>query len=1056
MLQDALRRLLELYPKGASDAQLLWRLKSVGARAQASDILDGLKGLTLQGECHRDPTGRWISSKFKFSDPTTKASGTHAGGSDSVSSEVLYAAPARTLSIATRPFSDQDFGPMQMVALPPWPALLAYYAATQRQDPRGRIVEYSDRHGYAWQLFRTSGHWWTDAEIHLDMSSLPETFREALTRRSVRSAAVGWPICLFETELGLTFVPALLLPMEWSIELGLLRVRPVDDEPSLNPEFIRNVRRVSGRWSEAALKDALFPEGEERDLGTVGERMKHALATLGGGALKAADLAGEMTLGGTGLRNVAALHLPEDGTFTRATAEDLETLGDWSQEKWRHTALEAVLSGVSSAPDEQTFPIVTLSPLSERQMEAADAGVSGPLTVIQGPPGTGKSEIILTLIISALLSGRSVLFASRNHQALNEVEGRLKQIVSDHPVLTRGRDAEGERDTNFWEALTEIAKADNRQEIPETLKRRQTSLIARAKEAAAARSAHRERSVLHRRLCDLIDIRDGLRLKLTEEGSPDRSITQRLIQLLRRLLLIWRSPRDRVGSLTERDVRADIRSLRKRLGASIAAELDWTDEFRSDLQSSLIDLTEMITRPDKAEWQWIANRVKELEFAGVRSARKLSAEDAQLVVRHRPIWAVSTLSVPSRIPLVPGLFDLVIFDEASQCDIASSLPLFVRAKKAIVVGDPEQLSFVPSLGKAAENALMDATGLPTAGRAHYAQSINSLFDFAVRRTAARRVFLKDQFRSAPSIVSWLNEEFYKQDGLEGRREADHFKPPSGYKAGLFWEDVPNGSVERSDGGNVNRVEADRIAELIGQLARNLEFQGSVGVLAPFNAQVAAIQQAIQRRLPELERERIGLRISTIDKFQGGEADVIFFSMTITRGAPPSAIHFIRKERRRLNVAVSRARALCIVVGDLRYARECDIPAVRSLARRSTEPWSPPRPPYDSLWERRLAEAMRGRGFDPIPQHPVGTRYLDFALDPDGARIDIEVDGRQWHLDADGNRKAADRMRDSELTARGWMVIRFWVHELDANMGDCLDHIGHEYRARGGSIGRAGA
>lgn len=785
----------------------------------------------------------------------------------------------------------------------------------------------------------------------MDMTALPETFREALTRRSVRSAAVGWPICLFETEQGPTLVPALLLPMEWNIDRGLLRVRPVDDEPSLNPEFIRNVRRISGRWSGSALKDALFPEGEERDLGAVGERLRYALATLGGGILKAADLDGEMTLGGKGLRNAAALHLPEDGTFTRATAEDLETLRDWPQEKRHHTALDAVLSGAGLPLDEQAFPIVTLSPLSERQIEAADAAVSGPLTVVQGPPGTGKSEIILTLIVSALLSGRSVLFASRNHQALDEVEGRLKSIVSEHPVLTRGRDAEGERDTNFWEALTEIAKTDSRLEMPDALKKSQALLIARAKEASATRSANRERSLLHRRLCELIELRDGLRLKLTEEGRPHRSITERLIQLLRRLLSVRRSPREVSPSLTESDVQADIRGLQKRLVAPVAEEMDWNDEFRADLRSSLTALAKTITQPDKAEWRRIADRVKELEFAGVKSARKLSGEDARLVVRHRPIWAVSTLSVPSRIPLVSGLFDLVIFDEASQCDIASSLPLFARAKKAVVVGDPEQLSFVPSLGKAAENALMDATGLPVAGRAHYAQSINSLFDFAVRRTAARRVFLKDQFRSAPSIVSWLNEEFYRQDGLEGRREADYFKPPSEYKAGLFWENVPNGRTERSDGGNINRVEAERISELIDRLARNLDFRGSIGVLAPFNAQVAAILQAVHRRLPEPDRERIGLRISTIDKFQGGESDIVFISLSITLGAPQSAIQFVKKERRRLNVAVSRARALCIIVGDLEYARQCDIPAVRSLARRSTEPWSPPRPPYDSLWER---------------------------------------------------------------------------------------------------------
>ncbi len=74
-------------------------------------------------------------------------------------------------------------------------------------------------------------------------------------------------------------------------------------------------------------------------------------------------------------------------------------------------------------------------------MAAAETAMNGPVTLIQGPPGTGKSEVILTLIVSAIYSGRSVLFAARNHQAIDEVENRLADLVPDSPLLVRGRDA---------------------------------------------------------------------------------------------------------------------------------------------------------------------------------------------------------------------------------------------------------------------------------------------------------------------------------------------------------------------------------------------------------------------------------------------------------------------------------------------------------------------------------------------------------------------------------------------------------------------------------------
>jgi very-short-patch-repair endonuclease len=83
---------------------------------------------------------------------------------------------------------------------------------------------------------------------------------------------------------------------------------------------------------------------------------------------------------------------------------------------------------------------------------------------------------------------------------------------------------------------------------------------------------------------------------------------------------------------------------------------------------------------------------------------------------------------------------------------------------------------------------------------------------------------------------------------------------------------------------------------------------------------------------------------------------------------------------------------------------------------------------------------------PFPQFPVGTRYLDFALDPNGRKIDVEVDGRRWHTDASGNRKVADILRDREMNTRGWKVLRFWVHELANDMEGCVDRIERALKA----------
>lgn len=63
-------------------------------------------------------------------------------------------------------------------------------------------------------------------------------------------------------------------------------------------------------------------------------------------------------------------------------------------------------------------------------------------------------------------------------------------------------------------------------------------------------------------------------------------------------------------------------------------------------------------------------------------------------------WAVTSLSARGRVPLEPGFFDLVVIDEASQCDIASALPMVYRAKRSVVIGDPMQLRHISALSPA--------------------------------------------------------------------------------------------------------------------------------------------------------------------------------------------------------------------------------------------------------------------------------------------------------------------------------------------------------------------
>lgn len=872
--------------------------------------------------------------------------------------------------------------------------------------------------------------------MRIAANALAGAMREALSQsRQEGTGSIGWPVSVFHGPEGPTCVPALLVPVTWRLSSDTLFLTPDQVPPSINPAWIREFRRRTA-WTEDDLREALFQGEDEPAFGDIADRLGHAVARLAVERLRPADLGTELRLDRDAIYNIGAFFLPGEATFTRAVAADLDRIAAWPVEARRSTALGHLLGSSDAAPS--LIYVAEPSLLTDAQFAAADAALSGPLTVIQGPPGTGKSQTIVALLCSALAQGQSVLFVARNHRAIDEVEGRLKALLPDIPVLTRGRDAEGARDQGFVEAL--VALADSGAIDPDlhlAAKAASEGLLANLATTTAARRQSRERDRLGLALSELTDRAEALRALATPatgtrgRKGPGARFLMWLSSLFRRRLAADADLPDRA---TLAEVEARRAQLQRRFDDLPGSESTTPVAFVPPLQT----ISSARTTPSADTLAQLRAVKSEMDFQpGGLKLRNLAKDTARLILAHRPIWAITSLSVPARVPLEPGLFDLAIFDEASQCDIASALPVLARARRAVIVGDPQQLSFVPGLGRAQEHALMDAAGFPKAGRASWAQSINSLYDFAAHRLPVSKVhLLRDQFRSAPQIVDYTNAAFYGQQ-LVARRNDDDFKPPAGYRPGLHWQDVI-GPVEREDGGNVNRAEAAWVVERLRQFASVADFDGHVGVISPFNAQVALIRRLAARTLSDAEQQRLRLHVDTVDRWQGGEADVILFSMVAGRGAPQSAITFLSRERRRFNVAISRARAVAVVVGDLSWARSCGIAHISVLADRCTRPAPHPLELSESLWERRMAMALHRRKLAFQQQYPVGRRRLDFALFRGQTKLNLEVDGRRWHTGPDGNRKTADRLRDREMIALGWKVRRFWVHELQTDMERCLD------------------
>jgi very-short-patch-repair endonuclease len=463
----------------------------------------------------------------------------------------------------------------------------------------------------------------------------------------------------------------------------------------------------------------------------------------------------------------------------------------------------------------------------------------------------------------------------------------------------------------------------------------------------------------------------------------------------------------------------------------------WTPEKRK-LLSEYVSLLQMIAGGDGYN-----------EGAGRRVFRRYYSLFPK-VARILPCWAVTSLSARGRLPFEPGFFDLLVIDEASQCDIASALPLLYRAKRAVIIGDPLQLKHVSTVAPQQDRLMLAAHGLAE-GHAAWAYSVNSLFDLA--RSWCRYediVNLRDHHRSHRDIISFSNRHFYR-GALRIATDHERLKRPQteggGFAAAVRWQDVKGKVVRPAGGGALNGPEAEAVLSEVRKLVVDRGYNGAIGVVTPFRAQANRIRTLVHQDR-ELTHRLAALQfvVDTVHGFQGDERDVIFFSPVVSAGTNEGMLRFLKNHGNLFNVAITRARSELVVVGDRQAALDSGVGYLASFAEYArglaprepgagaTAASGPEYPPVDhpdqvSEWERTLYRALHAAGLAPVPQYEEAPYTLDFALFHGDRKLDLEVDGENYHRNWDGELCRRDQIRSQRLADLGWDIIRFWVYEI---------------------------
>jgi DNA polymerase III delta prime subunit len=499
--------------------------------------------------------------------------------------------------------------------------------------------------------------------------------------------------------------------------------------------------------------------------------------------------------------------------------------------------------------------------------------------------------------------------------------------------------------------------------------------------------------------------------------------------------------RESVESLQNRLERA--RKVERELITQLVTERTWERQIANIEDRQYMALT-----------AW-ANAMRQFgKGTGKYAQRHLAAANKAMVeaVGAVPVWIMPLFRVVQSFEAKPGAFDVIIVDEASQCDLRA-LPVLYRGKKVLIVGDPEQIS-PANVGiekeKIYELNRQFLTNIPYPERFDID---HSLYEITGTIPEIDRILLTEHFRCVPPIIEFNNHLSPSYGGrLEPLRRPspqEILDPP------IQTVFVENGFKNTND---INEPEAERVVESLVNLCHDPRYalvgnnrrKRTMGIISLLGEKQAKYISNLIARHPDLdEREREERRIICGDAyaFQGDERDVMFLSMVIATNAPFSPQ--VREDaRRRFNVATSRARDQVLLFHSVRL-RDINNP---ECVRHKLLSWylNPPKSEVeaglnvlkrtaDSEFEFEVGESIINRGYTVIPQFrpfPRDFQYrIDLVVQGENGRVAIECDGDQW---PGAEKWEYDQHREAQLRRAGWKFWRISGSSFYRNKEKALD------------------
>ncbi len=421
--------------------------------------------------------------------------------------------------------------------------------------------------------------------------------------------------------------------------------------------------------------------------------------------------------------------------------------------------------------------------------------------------------------------------------------------------------------------------------------------------------------------------------------------------------------------------------------------------------------------------------------------RDLVGRTREVVQAVKPCFMMSPLSVSQFLP--PDIvFDVVIFDEASQVRPADAISSIYRGRQLVVAGDQRQLpptAFFERVDDGEDDI--------------YVEDEPDQFESVLDKCKGSGVFtslpLRWHYRSQHEhLIAYSNHSFY--DGTLITFPGAVSDAPD-----LGVEVFRCEGVYRRGGQRDNPHEAALVGDRVLFHARTHPSL-SIGVVAFSEPQASAIDAVIERLADEhhelaalrAEDRLNGLFVKNLETVQGDERDIIIFSMGYGRDeAGKFTMNFgpLSKPggQRRLNVAITRARRKVEFVTSVRasdFSPDLAAEGARHLRRyleyaeRRDERMAVLAIPveeglgdFESPFEAEVARAIRSWGYDVVPQVGCSDYRIDLGVRSPGGQarfvLGVECDGAMYHSSRAARDR--DRLRQEVLERLGWRLHRIW-------------------------------